>query len=219
MAIIAGIEEAGRGPVLGPLIMVGLAMEEQDAEKLKAMGVKDSKQLTIKQICKLKERILKIPNKHLILKIQPAEIDNAVDGNNGLNLNWLEARKTSEMLNQLNPDKAFIDCPSPNIQKYKNYLKRFLKNKDMELVVEHKADVKFPITSASSIIAKCIREEEVAKIEQRVGQSIGSGYPSNPICQKFLRENHEKYPELIRHSWESYKRIIHNQHQKKLGEY
>ena len=217
--LICGIEEAGRGPVIGPLIMVGLAIEEKDLVKLKELGVKDSKQLTIKQICILKEKILKIPNKHILLKIKPKEIDDAVDGNNSLNLNWLEATKTAELLNQLNPDKAFIDCPSPNIQKYKNYLKRYIKNKEIELIAEHKADVNYPIVSAASIIAKCIREEEVAKIEKLVGQSIGSGYPSNPICQRFLRENHEKYPEFIRHSWESYKRIIKEKQQSSLKDF
>ena len=217
--LICGIEEAGRGPVIGPLIMVGLAIEEKDLVKLKELGVKDSKQLTIKQICILKEKILKIPNKHILLKIKPKEIDDAVDGNNSLNLNWLEATKTAELLNQLNPDKTFIDCPSPNIQKYKNYLKRYIKNKEIELIAEHKADVNYPIVSAASIIAKCIREEEVAKIEKLVGQSIGSGYPSNPICQRFLRENHDKYPELIRHSWESYKRVIKEKQQKSLDSF
>ena len=182
MVLACGIEESGRGPVIGPLIMVGLAIEEKHLEKLKELGVKDSKQLTIKQICILKEKILKIPNKHIILKIQPKEIDDAVDGNNSLNLNWLEATKTATILNQLNPDKAYIDCPSTNIPKYKNYIKNLLKNKKIELIAEHKADINYPIVSAASIIAKCIREEEVAKIEKIVKQSIGSGYPSNPIC-------------------------------------
>ncbi|SRR3989344_1605175 len=219
MVLVCGIEEAGRGPVIGPLIMVGLAMEKRHLEKLKALGVKDSKQLTIKQIQILKEQILKIPNKHIILRIQPKEIDDAVDGNNSLNLNWLEARKTAELLNQLNPNTAYIDCPSPNINAYKSYIRRLLKNKEIELIPEHKADIKYPIVSASSIIAKCIREEEVAKIEKIVKQSIGSGYPSNPICQKFLKENHDKYPQFVRHSWASYKNIIKEKHQKSLGEY
>src|SRR3989344_3854947 len=217
--LICGIEESGRGPVIGPLIMVGLAIEEKHIEKLKELGVKDSKQLTIKQICILKEKILKIPNNHIILKIQPKEIDDAVDGNNSLNLNWLEATKTATILNQLNPDKAYIDCPSTNIPKYKNYIKNLLKNKKIELIAEHKADINYPIVSAASIIAKCIREEEVAKIEKIVKQSIGSGYPSNPICQKFLKENHDKYPQFVRHSWASYKNIIKEKHQKSLGEY
>src|SRR3989338_11205456 len=141
MAIIAGIEEAGRGPVIGPLIMVGIAMKESELPKLLALNPKDSKLLSHKQRCSLYEKIAGIHPKILIFRIHPREIDKAVEGNDGLNLNWLEARKTAELLNTLNPDKAFIDCPSPNIQKYKNYLKRYIKNKDMELIAEHKADV------------------------------------------------------------------------------
>ena len=219
MVLIAGFEEAGRGPVIGPLIMTGLAIEESKLDKLKALGVKDSKLLTHKQRCSLYDKILKLTDKHIILKIQPEEIDNAVDGDNALNLNWLEAEKTIYMINTLNPDKAFIDCPSTNTTKYRNYLFERIKNKETQLIVQHKADVTYPIVSAASIVAKCVREEEVAKIEEVVGQSIGSGYPSNPVCQAFLKANHDKYPEFIRKSWSSYKRIINDKKQKSLGEF
>lgn len=89
----------------------------------------------------------------------------------------------------------------------------------MELIVEHKADVKFPIVAAASIIAKCKREEEVKEIERKVGQSIGTGYMSNPICQRFLKENFERYPEIFRKSWLPYKKLMNGKKQKKLGEF
>jgi ribonuclease HII len=66
-------------------------------------------------------------------------------------------------------------------------------------------------------LAKVKREEEVHAIEQMTGQSIGSGYPSNPICQKFLKENWEKYPDIFRKSWVSWKDHQAAQAQKTLG--
>ncbi|GAF94589.1 unnamed protein product, partial [marine sediment metagenome] len=147
------------------------------------------------------------------------EIDRAVKGNGGLNLNWLEARKTAELINELKPDKAIIDSPSPNLKAYASYVRDYIHNKEVELICAHKADVKYPIVAAASIIAKSTREEEVMKIEKIVGQSIGSGYPSNKICMAFLEANWDRYPGIFRKSWASYTRIIKKIGQKKLGEF
>lgn len=216
--MVLGLDEAGRGPCIGSLFIVGVVCEEEKLSELKAIGAKDSKLLPHKKRMLLAEKIKKIANKIEVIQLTPQEIDQAVDGHDGLNLNWLEARKTAEILNKLKPDKAIIDCPSPNIRAYADYIKKRLTHKSVELILEHKAE-KYEIVGAASIIAKVLREEEVTKIEKVVGQSIGSGYPSNPICQKFLRENHEKYPQLIRHSWESYKRIIKEKQQSSLKDF
>lgn len=167
----------------------------------------------------LSKEILKIAENYKIISIQPDEIDNAVDGHDGLNLNWLEARKTAEIINYLRPDKAFIDCPSPNIKAYTNYLRKFINNTAMELIVEHKADKNHLVVGAASIIAKVAREEEVEKIEKKIGQKIGTGYMSNLQCQKFVRENFDKYPWLFRKSWMPYKKHVEEKEQKKLTEY
>ena len=217
MALICGIDEAGRGPVIGPLVIAGILIGESDLDTIK--DAKDSKLLTHKQRLRLCTKIEQRVSKYKLIVIQPEEIDRAVDGNDGLNLNWLEARKTAEIINHLKPDKAFIDCPSPNIKAYTSYLKEFINNKGVELVVEHKADSSYKIVSAASILAKCKREEEVTKIEKKVGQSIGSGYPSNPICQKFLKENWDKYPDIFRKSWSSYKGVVKKIGQSELGDF
>ena len=137
---------------------------------------------------------------------------------NGSNLNWLEANKTVELVNILQPDKAIIDCPSPNTKAFASYLRERLKNKDIEIIAEHKADVKYPIVSAASICAKVMRDKEVSELEKKYGK-LGSGYAHDPVTQKFLKENWAKHPEIFRHSWESYKRMHTIKDQKKLGEF
>ena len=219
MVLIAGIDEAARGPVVGPLIIVGVLINEEDSARLKSAGAKDSKLLTHKKRIQLSKEILKIAKNHKIVIIQPSEIDYAVHGNDGLNLNWLEARKTAEIINYLRPDKAIIDCPSPNTRAYSNYIKKFINNQDIELFEEHKADRNFYVVSAASILAKVAREEEVEKIEKKIGQKIGTGYMSSPLCQKFVKENFDKHPELFRKSWIPYKREVEEKQQKKLNEY
>jgi ribonuclease HII len=215
---ILGMDEAGRGPCIGPLIIAGVLINDESETELKELGVKDSKLLTHKKRCMLYGELKEIAEATVVIKVEPKEIDEAVESDS-LNLNWLEAHKQAEIINQLNPDKAIIDCPSPNIRAYESYLRNLLKHKDIELVVEHKADVNYVSCSAASIVAKCVREEEVKKIEKLVGRSIGSGYPSNPICQRFIRENWNKYPGIFRKSWATWQNHKKIEQHKKLGEF
>lgn len=202
MVKVLGIDEAGRGPVIGPLIIAGVMIH--DGKEAELGAVKDSKLLTHKKRVILNEIIQK-NSEFKIIEVSPQEIDDALNPNNKkMNLNWLEAHKQAEIINELKPDIAIIDCPSPNCKKYTEYLRKLLNNKEIKLIVEHKADVNYPVCSAASIIAKVKREEEVAKLKEKYGD-IGPGYPANPITQKFIKENWEKHPEIFRHSWITFK--------------
>jgi len=219
MTLICGVDEAGKGPVIGSLFIVGTLFDEKDLPLLKKIGVKDSKLLPHKKRIKLAEEIHKIAKKIKIIQITPEEVDYAVMRNNGLNLNWLEAHKTAEIINELNPDKAIIDCPSTNIKKYKAYLLNLLVNKKVELIVDHKADKNFLECGSSSIIAKVMREEEIEKIKKKIGIDFGSGYTSDERTQKFLKENIDKYPEIFRKSWSTYLNHKGTKLQKNLGDF
>lgn len=195
------------------MVVAGVMVDEKDMYVLKNLGVKDSKLLTHKKRCLIAYQVEKVA-KFKIVKSEPGEIDNAIDGDNDLNLNWLEAHKIAEIINFMKPDRAIVDCPSPNIPAYRAYLKKLLKI-NVEVICEHKADVNHPTVAAASILAKCEREKEVVKIEKKVGESIGSGYASNPVCREFIKKNYKKYPEIFRKSWSSFK----NAPQKSLEEY
>jgi ribonuclease HII len=193
--LVCGIDEAGRGPILGPLVMCGILIEEEDEEKLKKLGVKDSKLLTPKQREFLYKKIIKIVKKYKIIITNPEEIDKAVNGHDGLNLNKLEAKKSIEIINSLSPDRAIIDCPSNNIQKYKGFLLK--KIKKTELILEHKADYKYPVVAAASIIAKVTRDNEIEKIKEKIKIDFGSGYMSDPKTVEFISKAEDKNKKLI----------------------
>ena len=194
-------------------------MNENDLDKLVKLGVKDSKLLTPKQRTVLFGKLKKVVKKSKVIIIPPQEIDMAVQRHDNLNLNWLEARKSAELINKLKPDTAILDCPSPNIQAYKDYLKNYLANKKIIIKAEHKADLKYPIVGAASIIAKVIRDKEIKKIQEKIKEPLGSGYPADPVTQDFLKKYCKKYPEIFRHSWACYKRVAEQKKQKKLGEF
>ena len=87
------------------------------------------------------------------------------------------------------------------------------------MVAEHKADVKYPVVSAASILAKVTRDWEIEKIKKKIKQDFGSGYTSDPRTVKFLKENYEKYPDIFRKSWISFKTVVNNKNQRKLEDF
>ena len=191
--------------------MCGVVVDEEDIPKLAELGVKDSKLLTPKKREALFEPIKKIVKRYKLIIIEPQEIDDAVNSAN-LNLNFLEAIKTALILNELTPDKAIVDCPSNNIPAYKEYLQNLLTVK-MDLVLEHNAEKHLQV-AAASILAKVTRDRIIVELEKKYGQ-MGSGYPSDPATQSFLKKNAKKYPELFRKSWATYKNLA----QSKLQSY
>ena len=214
MVMVLGIDEAARGPVIGPMVIAG-AMIEQGKES--SLGdVKDSKLVSQKNRIIL-ERHLKKTIKYEVLVVEPEIIDAAVLSGE-LNLNWLEAHKQAEIINKLKPDKAIIDCPSINCKAYEEYLKKLIKIKNVELIVEHKADINYPICSAASILAKTEREKQMGDIKRKYGNT-GSGYPADPNTKDFIKNNWEKYPEIFRKSWATYKKYAEKKAQKTLPDY
>jgi len=214
MTKILGIDEAGRGPVIGPMVIAGVMIEEGKESSLG--DVKDSKLVSQKNRIIL-NRHVKNHSKHEVLVVDPEIIDAAVLSGE-LNLNWLEAHKQADIINKLKPDKAIIDCPSINCKKYKEYLQNLIKNKQIKLVVEHKADENYPVCSAASILAKVEREKQVGDIKRKYGNT-GSGYPADPETKEFIKNNWNKCPEIFRKSWSTYKRFAQKNTQKRRPDY
>lgn len=217
MVLICGIDEAGRGPVVGPMVMCGVLIEKSEESLLKEIGVKDSKQLSPQQREAMFSKIKKAAKKVEVIILSPQEIDEALNAE-GTNLNWLEADNMVKILNKLRPGIAYLDCPSNNIMAFTNYLRTKLDIK-IELHPEHKADERYPVVSAASVIAKVTRDREIEKIKKKIGIDLGSGYPADPVTKRFLEENWQKYPEIFRRSWASYKTVAKKLGQKRLGEF
>ena len=216
--LICGIDEARRGPVLGCMVMCGAMIDEEDMPKLIKLKPKDSKLLTREEREELYPKLLSVLKYYRVIIMQPKEIDKAVHGHDGLNLNRLEAPKQAEILNEFNPDQAIIDCPRHNIDSYKIYLKKLLKNKNVDLILEHKAE-RYPLVAAASIIAKVTGDREIESTKKELGIDFGSGYMSDPKTVAFLQKNFEKYPELFRKSWFPYQELVNKKFQKSLSDF
>ncbi|MFB0560105.1 MAG: ribonuclease HII [Candidatus Lokiarchaeia archaeon] len=204
--LIAGVDEAGRGPVLGPIVFAGVLMQEKDIPVLTGLGIRDSKLLQPSKRESFAIAILKLAAKVSIKVVSPKEIDSAKA--NGLNLNKLEAYCFAEIINQLKPDITYVDAADVNPQRFSQRIKSNLAV-DTKLISQHRADIDIPIVSAASILAKVERDKRINDLK-RFG-NIGSGYCHDPKTISFLKEWVREYGELpsfVRHSWITAKKIL-----------
>jgi len=218
--LILGIDDAGRGPLIGPMFLAGVLIEKKKESILKSKGVADSKTILHKKRIELSELIKDLAEDFLIVKAEPEEIDEAI--NSGLNLNTLEAIKTAQIINKLNNEKdhikVIVDCPSVNITAWRNTLLKYIKNeKNLELICEHKADANHPSVSSASILAKVAREEAVEQLKKKYGK-IGSGYPSDPETKEFLKKHGNSFSNegIFRKSWATWKALFPEKKQRTL---
>ena len=203
MKIILGIDEAGRGPVIGPMVIAGYCIEEEKIDLLKSLGVRDSKELTRKQREDIYNEIIKLTDKYKYIIIDPKTIDYYVYKNK---LNYLEFEDMIKIIEDIKPDKVIIDSPIVNTKKVIEYIKNNLRI-NIEIVAENKADKKYPVVSAASIIAKVIRDREIDKIKEKINIDFGSGYPSDERTIKAIKKNYEILRDYTRESWMTIKKI------------
>lgn len=190
--IVAGIDEAGRGPVIGSMFVAIVVMDERDLERLVKFGLTDSKKLSPQKRRTLYKLILSRAKFVSVKEIKPEEIDN---GN--LNLITIEAAKelVQDALKRVKFDIVYVDAVGRV---------RRIDGLGVPIIVEPKADQTYPIVSAASVIAKEFRERHVRDLRKKYGD-FGSGYPSDPKTIQWLKENYDK--PIVRKKWRTLSKI------------
>lgn len=214
--IIAGIDEAGRGPCIGPMVLGIAVMHKSDESKLLEIGVKDSKQLApdvrTRQSIQLKQCLLEFGFE----KIHAQELDELMDRKS---LNEIEAMKIASLLNGLKnkPEVVFVDSPDVIPKNFAVRIKKYL-NFAPTIFSEHKADQNHPIVSAASVLAKVQRDREIELLAEKHGE-LGSGYPHDEITINFLKkwlETNDSFPSFVRKKWLTNQRMLNEKFQTKL---
>lgn len=210
---ICGVDEAGRGPVLGPMVVSGVSV--RDELQLKDLGVKDSKKLSSRRREALALEIRSVA-KVEVLVVPADEIDRLREK---MTLNELEVDMFARVLAKLKPRIAFVDSSDVDAERYGREIQRKL-DFEVELVSRHGADSLYPVVSAASIIAKTARDERMRRIENEIGQRIGSGYPSDPdtvhFLEKWIKEK-GNLPPHTRKSWKTARKILQRVITRKLN--
>ncbi|KAF5416894.1 MAG: Ribonuclease HII [Candidatus Methanogaster sp.] len=198
---IVGIDEAGKGPVIGPMCVAGVLMEEERMHLIDGLGLKDSKKLTPKRREFFDREIKKVVDGWFVLEVSAHQIDEL---RTVMTMNEIMVNAFARVLENLKPDHAFLDAADVNEARFGRNVQGSCKH-HLTVTARHKADATYPIVAAASIIAKVQRDRAVKTLGEGVGD-FGSGYPSDPKTIRFMREwfrEHKSFPEWVRHSWKT----------------
>ena len=201
---ICGIDDAGRGSLLGPLVIAGVLLDKKKLRKLSSLGVKDSKKLSPKLREQLYKKIIEIVDDYYVTKISPRSIDASVKKHC---LNGLEAKYMAKIVSKLNADISYVDSCDVNPARFGKEISQQSDNNEIKSY--HHADSRFVIVSAASIIAKVTRDKAIAKL--RKNYDLGSGYPSDSVTINFVTTYYKKnqiLPNFVRKSWKPVQRIM-----------
>ncbi len=202
--MFCGVDEAGRGPVMGPLV-VGCVYTEDDSALID-IGVKDSKKLSPAVRERMFDQIISSVQDYSIIILSADDIDKKMKI---MSLNDIELEMFAEAVSKIPTDTVYADCPDVNESRFSAELSSMVS--DPEIIGKHKADDTYPVVSAASILAKVTRDRMMNDISKEFGINIGSGYPSDEITMNFIREwiqKNKKAPKHTRTSWEPVKKLL-----------
>jgi len=205
--MIAGADEAGRGCVIGPLVIAVAVAKEEAAKRLRRAGVRDSKLLSASARKRLAVKVRRECG--VLVDMVTAEELNRLMGRR-ISLNEIEAMRIAKMFMKLGEGvrAAYVDSPDTEPERFERRIRRYY-NAPFAVMCENKADFKYPIVGAASIIAKVERDAEIERIKRIVGFDFNSGYSSDAVTVAYLKKNLHK-PELqpfIRKEWETVSRM------------
>ena len=209
-----GVDEAGKGAVLGPMVIAAVGCERPD--DFKDLGVRDSKELTPR---KREIFFSEIEGKYptAIRVVEAGEIDRM---RRLMTMNAIVARFHAEVIGDIGPETAYVDACDVNAWRYGRTVGSRLERPCM-IVSEHHADQNFPVVSAASIVAKVTRDREVARLAEEYG-IIGTGYPTDPETIAYLTsyiDTHGQPPPIARESWKTVGAMMYRKEQSRISDF
>jgi ribonuclease HII len=204
--LICGVDDAGRGSLLGPLVIAGVSINRSKIKKLSKMGIRDSKKLTPAARERLYKKIIEFADDYYIARINPKTIDSSVKKHQ---LNSLEAKYMAKVIAKLKPNISYVDSCDVNPTRYGKEIGKMAKSGKIRSY--HHADSRFVIVSAASILAKVNRDKAIAKLRKE--HNLGSGYPSDKKTINYVSNYISKnkvIPSFVRKSWKPVQKMIKN---------
>ncbi|MFB6190432.1 MAG: ribonuclease HII [Candidatus Nanohaloarchaea archaeon] len=220
MTRVLGVDEAGRGPVIGSMFIGGFVVEESGIDDLEELGVKDSKKLSNKRRDLMDEELPGI-GETFLKEVTASTIDELREV---MTLNDIEVQAFAEVIAESGADKVIVDLPEPDADRFIRKLRKELppRFEDVKFVAEHGADEDYPVVSAASIVAKSARERHVEELKDKYGFDFKSGYPHDEEVTVFLHKYLDEYGELpdeTRRSWSTAQRIVKEHEQGDLNDF
>ena len=201
---ICGVDDAGRGSLIGPLVIAGISIRKSKIKKLATLGVRDSKKLSPKARERIYKKIIEFVDDYYVTRINPQMIDRNVENHK---LNYLEAKYMAKVISKLNPNVSYVDSCDVNPTRFGKEISKLSKKSKVRSY--HHADSRFIVVSAASIIAKVNRDKSIARLRKH--HDLGSGYPSDSKTMDFVTNyfsNEKTVPRFVRKSWKPMKKLL-----------
>lgn len=217
--MIVGIDEAGKGPVIGSMFAAAVAVS--DLAVLPA-AVDDSKQLSASHRQDLYQALTDNDEIHIgTAEVSAQDIDDPETDMNTLTVD-AHARALDALLDQVPVDtgQVIADAGDTDASRFARRIASRC-SADLDISASHGADSHHSAVGAASIVAKSRREMHVRDIADRYG-NVGSGYPSDQQTRTFLAEfyqAHGEFPACVRHSWQTCADIVATLEQSGLDEF
>jgi ribonuclease HII len=202
--LVCGVDEAGRGSMIGPLVVAGVSIKQTKLKALSKIGVRDSKKLTPLAREKLYKKITDLADDYAVSRATPKQVDSFVAKHQ---LNYLEASHMAKIIKRLKPSVSYVDACDVNAARFGNEISLIANTGKIKSY--HHADSTFVVVSAASIIAKVTRDRAIAKLNKEY--DLGSGYPSDSKTVEFVRDwfsNRGQLPDFVRKSWSPVKLLM-----------
>lgn len=204
--LLLGVDEAGKGPVVGSMFVAGVVIEEDTLFDLAALGVKDSKQIPRERRELLEKRILELSQDHYVLEVAPHIIDEL---RQVMTMNEIMVRCHSKVVSSLSADRCILDAADVKAERFAERV-RVVSGTTIPILAEHKADCNHMVVAAASIVAKVRRDRSIRDLEASCGRTIGTGYPADSDTIRFLEDWVKEtgdLPPFARKSWTTAQRI------------
>ncbi|MEM0017110.1 MAG: ribonuclease HII [Candidatus Korarchaeum sp.] len=202
----AGVDEAGRGPVIGPMVVAGVLLSRRAVKSLREAGVTDSKRLRADKREELSLLIMENADSYAIEVVEPRRIDEAVS--RGM-LNLLEAEVMGRLVRELRPAYTIVDSPMRNCRKFAELVRSF-SGLNARIRAENHADERYVHVAAASVVAKVERDRRIRELSGLTGMDLGSGYPHDPRTRGAILRilSGESFPrDQVRWSWLTVRRM------------
>jgi len=217
-----GVDEAGKGPVLGPMVAAAVRAEEGDLPG----EVGDSKQLTAATRESIAAELRDAPGVEVgVGVVTTDEIDDPETDMNSLTVT-AQVRALGDVA--ADGDHALVDAGDVSESRFARRVQEGVADAGtdtaggvaIDVTAEHGADESNRLVGAASVVAKVERDSRIAALDEEYDGDIGSGYPSDQTTREFLADyvdRHGELPACARASWATCEDVLAAAEQADLG--
>lgn len=216
--MVVGADEAGKGPVLGPMVAGAVRADPADLPP----GLADSKQLSPAR----REELAAELREHPEIRVATATIDHArIDApETDMNSLGVEGQAKAVAAVAESGDNVVADAADTDEARFGRRLRDSVEEAGtaIEVTAEHGADEAHAVVSAASVVAKVERDRLMADIDAAYDRDVGSGYPSDPTTRSFLAdyvEEHGDLPACARTTWSTCEDVLAAAEQSGLSDF